>query len=146
MPHLQCPHGRRYRDKWNHCKLCARKRAKAWRLLHPGRAKSRSTEWRKLNPERTREILYKAMGYPIPTRPTSKTCECCGRVDKRALCLDHDHVTGNFRGWICDKCNRGIGMLGDNALGVCRALRYLLQGYVLQPAPEAAAQRETTDQ
>jgi hypothetical protein len=39
--------------------------------------------------------------------------------------LDHDHVTGKFRGWLCGACNRGIGMLGDNLAGVMRAAAYL---------------------
>jgi hypothetical protein len=36
-------------------------------------------------------------------------------------------------------------MLGDNVLGVCRALRYLLQGSVLQPSPVIAGETESAD-
>jgi hypothetical protein len=39
--------------------------------------------------------------------------------------MDHDHGTGAFRGWLCTPCNAGIGLLGDNAEGVRRALQYL---------------------
>lgn len=54
-------------------------------------------------------------------------CECCGRTDKRGfqLCLDHDHDTHELRGWLCSECNTGIGKLGDNILGLERALSYL---------------------
>ena len=60
------------------------------------------------------------------TRPRPKQCEICERpeVDKR-LCLDHCHESGVFRGWICDNCNLGLGLLGDNVLSVQRALMYL---------------------
>lgn len=61
-----------------------------------------------------------------PTRPEPVLCECCGRPQKRGgLCLDHCHVTGVFRGWLCVSCNLGIGQLGDNLDGLERALAYL---------------------
>jgi len=28
---------------------------------------------------------------------------------------DHDHKTGEFRGYLCKKCNTGTGLIGDNA-------------------------------
>jgi hypothetical protein len=62
-----------------------------------------------------------------PTRPEPKMCENCGRSQKGrgGLCLDHDHVTGKFRGWLCRPCNLAIGNLGDNREGLLRALGYL---------------------
>lgn len=60
---------------------------------------------------------------PTPTRPRPELCEAeCGR---KATHLDHDHATNMFRGWICHKCNVGIGMLGDDAAGVEKAIAYL---------------------
>lgn len=55
-------------------------------------------------------------------------CEICGlhesQLDKR-LHLDHCHATGVFRGFLCSKCNRALGLLGDTADGLARALKYL---------------------
>lgn len=34
-------------------------------------------------------------------------CEICGHV--RNLRYDHDHVTGQFRGWLCNWCNLALG-------------------------------------
>lgn len=31
-------------------------------------------------------------------------CDCCGTL-RDTLWLDHDHVTGLFRGWVCPSCN-----------------------------------------
>ena len=52
-----------------------------------------------------------------------KACECCGRTTK--LFLDHCHSTGNFRGYLCQQCNVGLGNLGDDQAGLLRAIRYL---------------------
>lgn len=44
----------------------------------------------------------------------------------RAAEANHDHATGAVRGLLCHRCNTGIGMLGDTAEGVERALAYLV--------------------
>jgi len=44
-------------------------------------------------------------------------CAICGRPEsdfKRRLCMDHDHTTGEFRGWLCHDCNIAVGRLRDN--------------------------------
>lgn len=74
---------------------------------------------------RERERRRAALGLPDPTRPCPSRCECCKKKSERALCLDHDHVTGEFRGWLCNTCNRGIGYLGDYLDGIKSAERYL---------------------
>ncbi len=50
-------------------------------------------------------------------------CELCGR--DRKLVVDHCHVTGKFRGAICQGCNVAIGNLGDTVEGVLKAVKYL---------------------
>ena len=39
--------------------------------------------------------------------------------------IDHCHSTGKVRGLLCNRCNTGIGSLGDTAEGVMRAVLYL---------------------
>lgn len=58
-----------------------------------------------------------------PKKP--QYCECCGRTPK-VWHLDHNHMNNTFRGWLCDKCNTAIGILGDDLLGVTNAMNYLL--------------------
>lgn len=55
-------------------------------------------------------------------------CQICGwreDGDGRSLCLDHCHITGRFRGFLCHKCNKAIGLLGDNLTLVEKAVEYL---------------------
>jgi len=58
--------------------------------------------------------------------PKPEFCECCGKIPIQ-WCLDHDHSDDSFRGWICTKCNTGIGKLGDNLDGVIKAVNYLIK-------------------
>ncbi len=44
-------------------------------------------------------------------KPTQ--CEICGGMGR--ICFDHNHKTGLFRGWICDRCNLILGHAKDNA-------------------------------
>ena len=39
--------------------------------------------------------------------------------------IDHDHETHEFRGWLCQKCNRGLGAFNDNPETLTRAIGYL---------------------
>lgn len=59
--------------------------------------------------------------FPLP--PADSKCFNCGIVAK--LHVDHDHVSGKYRGYLCIKCNMGIGQLGDSIEGLERALIYL---------------------
>lgn len=51
------------------------------------------------------------------------SCYICGLELK--LCYDHDHTTGDHRGWLCQNCNKGLGNFKDNPKLLEAALRYL---------------------
>ncbi len=48
-----------------------------------------------------------------------------GKNKKSVWVTDHNHATGLFRGWLCHKCNLGLGNLGDNPERCKRAAEYL---------------------
>lgn len=54
-------------------------------------------------------------------------CAICDKpcTVNSVLSVDHCHETGKIRGLLCNKCNTGIGLLGDNIEGVQAALDYL---------------------
>lgn len=39
--------------------------------------------------------------------------------------VDHCHLSGLFRGWLCGHCNTSIGKFGDSIEGLMNAVRYL---------------------
>lgn len=87
---------------------------------------------------RTRARLVDGLKRRAPPKP--KACDCCGySPDKEQdkikgrkhfpLGLDHDPVTKEFRGWLCNNCNRAIGCMGDSLEGVRRVTTYLQRHY-----------------
>lgn len=55
-------------------------------------------------------------------------CAICKREPDGTLCLDHDHGTGELRGFLCRKCNSAIGFFNEDANLVFEAFMYL-EGY-----------------
>ena len=64
-------------------------------------------------------------GLSMQTKKIPDRCECCGKIPESPLVLDSCHKTNEFRGWICEACNTGIGKLGDDFTGVWLAAMYL---------------------
>lgn len=124
---------RKWRTK-NKEKLAAQQKARYAADLEGSRKKSRefSKKYYAANRDKWVEYGRRKRGLPLATRPEPSFCECCGKppgekIFKR-LHLDHCHETGKFRGWLCSRCNRCIGALGDNLAGIDRARAYLLRG------------------
>jgi hypothetical protein len=130
------------------CNACHYARAKQWRKDNPekyleqGRqyaAKRRARDpelvreqqqrFNRENPERVlvyRERIKRAKfkrvwGIDIDDIPDH--CEVCGEepVGKARMCVDHDHDTGAFRGYLCALCNSALGMAKDDP-AILRAL------------------------
>ncbi len=61
-------------------------------------------------------------------RPTFWLCDVCNHpLGRLEICLDHNHNTGNFRGWICKTCNLGLGYFNDSPNLLNRAIQYLVK-------------------
>lgn len=64
----------------------------------------------------------------IPYRaPEGTTCAVCHKLPtvRNGLVFDHCHDTNTFRGYLCNSCNRSIGVLGDTVESLLAAINYL---------------------
>ena len=81
----------------------------------------------------------------IPTKPPKDaSCALCDEKHKKMV-FDHDHEKGVFRGWLCDPCNRSLGMLaGEGSKSVCRIIKAL--NYINKAYDKKIVQNPTTNQ
>jgi hypothetical protein len=52
-------------------------------------------------------------------------CPICKTELKKEIHIDHDHLTGQVRGVLCGKCNKGLGQFNDNIESLTNAIKYL---------------------
>jgi len=75
---------------------------------------------------------YKLAGKP-KTPAIGTCCDRCGcdpgpkktNANEANLVFDHCHKTLVQRGWLCDNCNRSMGMLGDDIEGMLLSAIYI---------------------
>jgi|SRR5215831_17319 len=117
--------------------------ARRWRAKHPETRKVivqryRDKGGRALETTRVRERLrsnpglraikwlqHKSRQEAKAGRPRPDSCDICGQ-DHGKICFDHCHESGHFRGWICDRCNKVLGLVYDNP-GLLRELAEYLE-------------------
>lgn len=62
-------------------------------------------------------------------------CAICKQPERternQLLPVDHDHLTGRFRGLLCSHCNRAIGLLGDDPEIIEAAARYVRESRLI---------------
>lgn len=80
--------------------------------------------------ERRRQLAWQqrkeARLERIAGRPRAHVCELCSSQERTVF--DHCHVSGEFRGWICDRCNKTLGLVKDSP-ALLRALAAYLEGH-----------------
>ena len=64
--------------------------------------------------------------------PEGTICPGCGEpmshgTASNSVNFDHDPETWTFRGWICRRCNNGLGSCGDTIESLERKLKYLYE-------------------
>jgi len=113
------------------CKACCSDRAKQWFKDNPERT---SANRRKFNLAKNYGITVEE--YNALLRRQSGVCGICGKDEPAEhgrtgkqfrLAVDHCHETGVVRGLLCQKCNRAIGLLGDDPQALRKAISYLLR-------------------
>ncbi len=80
--------------------------------LRRGDCKKCNTKIRKGKNEAIKAFKSNGISYKAPI---GTKCKLCGSTNN--IVFDHDHLTETFRGWLCDPCNRSIGVLTTRIKG-----------------------------
>lgn len=101
-------------------------RMRIWRETAPGRESTRRAARKSYHANKHKAHWRASKGQPVPLWPEPECCELCGGTNPtKGLALDHSHATGNFRGWLCDPCNTGLGFFRDNPVVLRLAAIYV---------------------
>ena len=85
--------------------------------------RSRRAQWAR----KWRYGISKSQFYEMVEKRKGK-CDLCNKVPtgkKKTLVVDHNHSTNEIRGLLCNKCNIGLGYLGDSNDIPLRVFNYL---------------------
>lgn len=71
-----------------------------------------------------------AIQYNAQAKYQQHVCGICQKscAVHKQLSVDHDHRTGAWRGLLCHRCNRLLGMADDSAARLAKAAVYLEHG------------------
>jgi hypothetical protein len=115
----------------SYCKPCFNARQRKWYESNRDRVNQRVAQNSRL------KVLASGGRDSEPTH-----CEACsaaaisarngrfsndkGKAPKtKGLAYDHDHHTGEFRGWLCANCNRALGLMDDDPELILKLALYL---------------------
>lgn len=122
------------------CRLCTNIASKEWRRLNPEKAKKANkleSKRHKSNPVRKILISAKYIAKKNKYAPPDITEESLAEMIKTrgicsfqgcigdGICLDHDHKTGQVRGWLCGNHNTMLGLAGDREVDLEEGIKYL---------------------
>jgi hypothetical protein len=107
--------------------------AKAYHIKHKERIHANAKVYRASH---QKEIIIRSRQYKYGLSQESfdfliekqkQKCAICGKEgwNGHGPHVDHDHVTGNVRGILCNNCNSALGMVGEDAKVARKMADYL---------------------
>lgn len=113
---------------WHRCgddETC-RERLRAKRRREYSENPARHAEYNRRN-QLKRRFGITSDEYDSMLESQGGVCAICGEADPtgRRLAVDHNHETGEVRGLLCIRCNRGIGNFKDSPALLQAAAEYL---------------------
>ena len=122
------------------CKTCKRETCNNWSTAHKDKVREKSKKWSKANPDKTRilrrnKVLsqygltiesVEAMLNEQDSKCANPGCLATSPGGRHHTWhVDHDHKTGKARGLLCNTCNVGLGMLGEDENRILGLIKYL---------------------
>lgn len=134
-------HAGTVRHRKNKEKLCLecftfqRQYLKQWRQNNKDKAQAYSKTRPKKKMSKSDKLKYRygitLEQYIERFEAQGRKCACCGVFETEARKVrwhvEHCHSTKKIRGICCERCNRVIGQLGDNALAVATSVTVILK-------------------
>src|ERR1035437_3690852 len=119
-----------------------RARSKAWRQKNPDAVRANNKAWRAKHPGYSspshkqtpdyfrRHSLFKRYGTTPEQEDVlflaqGKKCYICGCPSSKPWCIDHDHVTGQRRKILCNRCNLTLGAVNDDTDLLRKLIKYI---------------------
>jgi hypothetical protein len=112
-------------------KTLSNARSKRWREANREKEKERQAQRRKDKPSEGRNrYLRWAYGmtleeYDDAVAVRAGKCDACSRVAEPKLYVDHDHRTGQVRGFLCHQCNAALGLLDEDPSRMEALIKYM---------------------
>lgn len=130
-PEARTEEARRYRAKYPEKVLAKVKRYQARhreRLLPLAAANARARRRADPEGEKRRRMAFRERHEhtlaEIAGRPRPNICDLCYE-NHGGIVFDHCHEHGHFRGWLCDRCNKVLGLIKDSPQLLDNMARYL---------------------
>lgn len=136
-----CPYGHDKRivgqDRYRCCKECVRERSRKWNENNRKRSCEKTRRWQIANPEKVRKLKRKQRAakygmsleqFDAAIKSRNSRCDICvlvGDLTPKKLCQDHDKITGQNRGMLCNRHNLGIGYLNHSPAELMAACEYM---------------------
>lgn len=104
------------------CQTVEKLAKKKWLRTPKGRLSNKQSDWKKRN------------GFNLPAEiieqfKNATHCQCCGEPRSynkpNHFCIDHCHENNSIRGFICYRCNVGIGMFDNSTDKLHKVIEYL---------------------
>jgi len=86
---------------------------------------------KKIKADPTLKAVF-VLKHPRPQIGDEFTCPVCWksfvREHKNDVVLDHSHIDGSIRGWLCSSCNTSIGKFNDDPEVLQRGIDWIRNG------------------
>jgi hypothetical protein len=106
------------------CKVCKIEKPYSEMVISMTGKKKTHYKWICRICHRRNSDIVNALRKDHPYPDENYACPICKEKNKKWY-LDHDWSTGNFRAWLCNHCNSGLGNFKDDISLLNTAIAYL---------------------